>query len=140
MGKHNRRDSMGYDLGCEFDIEMHKQMFIHYLEVLIEPNGHVLYAVPSHQELAIALACKLKGWAREQLAKACPPHLYFDFLDWLLELTGCISVWETFYKGKPNEAQYAKLVELKRAGLYRGELEYESKTNQSKCRFSYNWE
>ena len=114
------------DLYSEFDIEKHKSTFFNYLEVLIEPNGHVLYAVPSHQELAIKLACKAKGWTREQLNNACPQEYYFDFLPWLLSLTGCISVWNDFMVGSclgnPTEAQRKKLIEMKRAGIYKGEI------------------
>ena len=50
---------MDYDLNSEFDIEQHKQTFINYLEILIEANGHVVYAVPSHIEKAVALALSL---------------------------------------------------------------------------------
>ena len=111
-----------YDLYSEFDIESHKNTFVNYLEVLIEPNGHVLYAVPSHQELAIKLACKAKGWTREQLNDACPPEYYFDFLVWVLSLTGCISVWNDFYMGKANEAQLNTLKKMKEAGIYKGDV------------------
>ena len=112
---------MSYDLHSEFDIQKHKETFFNYLEVLIEPDGHVLYAVPSHQELAIKLACKVKGWTREELNKACPPEYYFDFLTWLLSHTGCISVWDRFYVGTANEAQHDKLKEMKCAGIYKGD-------------------
>ena len=113
---------MAYDLYSEFDVQKHKETFINYLEVLIEPDGHVMYAIPSHQELAIKLACEAKGWTRERLGKECPPEYYFDFLPWLLSLTGCISVWNDFYQGEANEAQADKLVEMKRAGIYKGNL------------------
>lgn len=112
-----------YDVYSEFDIDKHKATFINYLEVIIEPNGHILYAVPSHQELAIALACNAKGWTRDELNKACPPEYYFDFLTWLLSLTGCISVWNDFYMGDANYAQLKALSELKDAGIYKGEIE-----------------
>ena len=109
-----------YDLHSEFDIQKHKETFVNYLEVLIEPNGHVLYAVPSHQELAIKLACKAKGWTRKELNDACPPEMYFDFLKWVLSLTKCVSVWNDFYMGELNDAQRETLSEMKREGIYRG--------------------
>lgn len=111
-----------YGLHSEFNVLKHKATFVNYLEVLIEPNGHVLYAVPSHQELAIALACKSKGWTREQLNNACPQEYYFDFLKWVLSLTGCVSVWNDFYIGTLNDAQRESLEEMKYAGIYRGDL------------------
>lgn len=111
---------MGYGLHSEFDISKHKENFVNYLEVLIEPDGHVVYAVPSHQEKAIELAMKAKGWTRYELRDACPPEYWFDFLEWLLGLTGCISVWTNMIVGKPNDAQKETLKELKKAGLYKG--------------------
>lgn len=113
---------MGYDLHSEFDIQKHKETFINYLEVMIERNGHVRYAIPSHQEVAIKLACEEKCWTRDELNDACPPEFYCDFLTWVLGLTGCVSVWNDFYMGKPNEKQIDKLKELKTAGLYRGDV------------------
>ena len=111
-----------YDLNSEFDIEQHKAHFVNYLEVIIERNGHVLYAVPSHQEKAIELACKEKGWTREQLSNACQPEFYFDFLNWVLRLTGSVSVWNDFYMGELNDIQRKKLIEMKQAGIYRGTI------------------
>ena len=37
-------------LHSPFDIKVHKQTFINYLEVVISPEGIVEYAVPSHVE------------------------------------------------------------------------------------------
>lgn len=113
---------MAYDLHSEFDIEEHKRTFVNYLEVLIEENGHVVYAVPSHQELAIKMACKAHNWTRKQLNDACPPEYYFDFMTWLLAQINAISVWHTMYMGKANEKQKEKLRELKRNGLYKGDI------------------
>ena len=119
-----------YSVYSEFDIEKHKETFVNYLEVLIQEDGHVMYAVPSHQELAIQLACKAKGWTREELNKACPQEYYFDFLPWLLSLTNCISVWNNFYVGKANNAQISKLTEMKRAGIYKGSILQEGKNGR----------
>lgn len=47
-----------YNLYSKFDIQKHKENYINYLEVLILENGEVEYAVPSHQDKAVALACK----------------------------------------------------------------------------------
>lgn len=114
--------SKKYSVYSEFDIEKHKETFVNYLEVLIQEDGHVMYAVPSHQELAIRLACEAKGWTRDELNKACPKEFYFDFLPWLLSLTKSISVWDGFYVGDANDVQMSKLVELRNAGLYKGTL------------------
>ena len=45
-----------YGLGSTFDIEQHKAKYKNYLEVIIDANGTIMYAVPSHQEKASELA------------------------------------------------------------------------------------
>jgi len=58
---------MAYDLNSDFDIEQHKKTFIHYLEVVIDGNGKIMYAVPSHQEKLITLAREKLNVTREEL-------------------------------------------------------------------------
>ena len=111
-----------YGVYSEFDISQHKATFVHYLEVNIESSGRIHYAVPSHQEFAINLACKEKGWTRDELNNACPPEYYFDFLTWVLSVTGSIAVWNDFYVGEANELQKKALRELKEAGIYEGRI------------------
>ena len=113
---------MEYSLNSEFDIEMHKKTFVNYLEVLIENNGHVVYAVPSHQELAIKMACKALHLTRKQLEDICPPEYYFNFLEWVLSKINAISVWNEMYMGNANTKQKEKLLELKKADLYKGSI------------------
>lgn len=60
-------DTMAYDIYCAFDLEKHKQTYVQYLEVVILEDGTVEYAVPSHQEKLIALACQKKGVSRQEL-------------------------------------------------------------------------
>ena len=111
-----------YNLYSAFNVEKHREKYPHYLEVIIDRNGNVLYAVPSHQEKAIEILCQEKGWTREELKQNCPRERYFDFMDWLLELTGALSVWTGFYKGHPTDIQIKKLNDLKSAGVYEGEV------------------
>ena len=47
-----------YNLQSEFDAEKHKEKYVNYLEVVIDENGTVMYAVPSHQEKVIEIACE----------------------------------------------------------------------------------
>lgn len=111
-----------YDLYSEFDMAKHKLHYVNYLEIVIESDGHIMYAVPSHQELMIRLACKAKNMTRNQLDKACPPEYYGDFIKWLSMQSGAIAVWDAWYEGDANEAQKQKLHELKKCGLYRGTI------------------
>ena len=113
----------GYSIYCEFDPKKHKEKFVHYLEVIIEEDGHVLYAVPSHQEKMIELACKKYGITRDELNDRCPKEYYFDFLTWLSMLTGAIAVWEHQYIGaSASKKQRSRLRQLKLYGLYNGPL------------------
>ena len=104
----------------KFDIATHKRTFIHYLEVIITEEGDVEYAVPSHQEKLIKIAMTKLGVTRYKLYDMCPPEYRFDVLKWLCEITGCLSVWNDFYIGKPNDIQYWVLRTLKYHGLYEG--------------------
>lgn len=47
-----------YNVYSKFDIQSHKKTYINYLEVLILEDGAVEYAVPSHQEKVLEIACK----------------------------------------------------------------------------------
>lgn len=58
---------MSYTVYSDFDIDQHKKTFIHYLEVVIDENGKIMYAVPSHQEKIISLACEKLNVTREEL-------------------------------------------------------------------------
>ena len=112
-----------YSIYCEFDPKKHKEKFVHYLEVIIEEDGHVMYAIPSHQEKMIELACKKYGITRDELNARCPKEYYFDFIKWLPMQTGAIAVWEDGYIGYDvSRKQAAKLKQLKLYGLYAGNL------------------
>ena len=112
-----------YDVYCDFDLEKHKETYVNYLEVMIDKDGKIMYAVPSHQEKAIAMACEAKGINRAELEKICPKEYYFDFLTWLLMQSGAMAVWNTYYQCyNATRAQYASLRRLKLAGVYKGTL------------------
>lgn len=111
-----------YDLYSEFDLEKHKRTYVNYLEVMIDRDGKVLYAVPSHQQKAIEMACAETGWSRHHLWEACPDDMRFDVLEWLLSLTGAVAVWNYNIAGTPNAAQRRTLRELAEAGVYKGPL------------------
>ena len=112
-----------YDVYCDFDLEKHKETYVNYLEVMIDKDGKIMYAVPSHQEKAIAMACEAKGINRAELEKMCPKEYYFDFLTWLLMQSGAMAVWNQYYQCyNVTRAQYASLRRLKLAGVYKGTL------------------
>lgn len=106
-----------------FNIETHKKTFINYLEVIIDANGIIMYAVPSHQEKLIRLCCEKLRIDREDLNRLCPVEYYCDFLTWLCKMSDCIAVWNNFYCGDLNDEQLATLKTLRNNGLYKGFLE-----------------
>lgn len=85
-----------YNLYSPFDIEQHKQNFVDYLEVVVFPDGHIEYAVPSHQEKLIAVCMEELGITRDELNKRCPKEYYFDFMTWLCNVSHCVSVWNEY--------------------------------------------
>lgn len=112
-----------YSVHSEFDIEKHKASFTNYLEVVIDADGRVSYAVPSHQEKLIALACSKLGVTRDELKTMCPREYYGDFMKWLCLLTGAMSVWNDWCEyGNPTIKQLGALRKLKMFGLYRGPI------------------
>lgn len=114
---------MEYGLHSEFDIAKHKQTFIHYLEIVINRNGYIAYAVPSHQEMMIRVACAQLGISRDELNDLCPREYYWDFMKWLSMTTGLMAVWETHYEVYAvTKKQIAALRRLKMEGLYTGSI------------------
>ena len=105
-----------------FDIETHKKVFVYYLEVIIDADGIVHYAVPSHSEWLIAKVMETHNKSRDEIIDMCPPEYAFNPIDWLTSITGCISVWDNGYVGDANDAQLKTLTELRDAGLYRGKI------------------
>lgn len=111
-----------YSVYSQFDINKHKETFVNYLEVMIDQDGTVNYAVPSHQEYAIKEACKKMNISRNQLSEMTPPEYYFDWLNWLLMQTGMIAVWNDRYMGTANRKQKNILKKLKINGVYKGAI------------------
>lgn len=85
-----------YDLHSPFDIEQHKKHYINYLEVVIFPDGHVEYAIPSHQEKLIQICQDKLDISRYELERMCPRDYYGDFMTWLCNISGCVSVWNNY--------------------------------------------
>lgn len=117
-------DSGKYSVYSDFDIQKHKETFIHYLEVVIDENGKIMYAVPSHTLKIEKIAAEKMGFStQKELHDACPPNRYGDYFEWLTEKAGAIAVWEGMHAGHSvNKKQLAALRSLKMAGLYLGAL------------------
>lgn len=112
-----------YSVYSDFDIEKYKQTYVNYLEVVIDENGKVMYAVPSHQEKVIAMACEKLGVSRKELSDMCPKEYYFDYMTWLCMKSKAVAVWnDGCVAPEPNKKQVAVLRKLKLNGLYKGAI------------------
>lgn len=119
---------MAYTVYSDFNTEQHKKTYTHYLEVIIDENGKIMYAVPSHQEKMIALSCKKLNVTREELNSMCPQEYCFDFMAWLCKISGTCAVWEKFVRcDKMTKQQIMALQTLKDNGLHLGEIPKEGK-------------
>lgn len=106
-------------LRSPFDFDVHKKTFINYLEVMIDPDGVIHYAVPSHQEFLIRAACERHNVTRDELNDLCPREYYFDFMTWLWMMTDIIAVWgQGQVIGTPNAKQTEALEQLVKHGLF----------------------
>lgn len=115
-----------YDLNSKFDIEQHKKYYVNYLEVVIFPDGHIEYAVPSHQEKLIAICKEKLKVTRDELNDMCPKEYYCDFITWLCTMSECVSVWNDFIVKSDSipmtTNQVKTLQQLKNSQLYFGNL------------------
>lgn len=113
-----------------FSIDVHKEYFVMYLEIIILENGEVYYAVPSHRYFCEAYIMFKNNWTVEQMKKACPREFWGDYNRWLTKESGALMVWDYRYEGEPNKKQIEVLEELQREGLYLGKLEQKKKEKQ----------
>ena len=114
-----------YDVYSKFSLQSHKETYVCYLEAIMFPDGHVEYAVPSHQEKLIRICCKTLHVTRAELADMCPPTYYADFLHWLCNTSNCISLWTDFYVAPQqgvSDRQKLALQDLKTAEVYYGKI------------------
>lgn len=83
-----------------FDFKTHKKYFIDYLEVVIFKDGHIEYAVPSHQLKLIDIYCKENYITEDQLYDLIP--ISDSPTSWLIFNSGNISVWWNMVIMPPN--------------------------------------
>jgi len=77
-------------------------------ECIIRPDGEVDEPLPSHINRLIELSGKDSAWLHGHMEKGMEP------LFWLVEFTGCMSVWQTRVVSptEPTEEQMEVLEEL----------------------------
>ena len=112
-----------YDIYSKFDAKLHKETYTNYLEVIIDEQGTVHYAVPSHQEKLTKLACQRLQISRSELETARPIQYYGNYIEWLSMQAHAIAVWNEFCsKSYCNHKQQAILKKLKIEGIYFGTI------------------
>ena len=111
-------------LNSPFDITTHKETFVSYLEVIIDENGEIFYATPSHTHKLCEIYMSRFGvdnyekTKKEIVEAAWSTSL--DMCEYLCAKTGCIAVWFQGYRGEPNQTQLNKLKTLRLSGVYAG--------------------
>lgn len=104
---------MGYSVYSKFDIDKHAEHFINYLEIVIDEQGEIHYAVPSHQMFMENILKRRMGEDKFKNMIMEDKEAWYDYLPWLCKKTNCVPVWNEFYYGKPNDKQLQKLQQLK---------------------------
>lgn len=102
-------------LNSPFDISTHKKYFINYLEVMIDPEGTVHYAVPSHLYWLINYIKKPEETIEDYIYN----NQTYDF-DQLCYISNCVGVWGgslSYIIGNPNEKQKETIRELQNNNL-----------------------
>ena len=121
-----------------FDPDVHAETFHNYLEVVIDPEGTVSYASPSHLKALERAWCQIYGRYDDPNDERNLDDLYARMpesanpLQWLMDRTGYVCVWtdriesaswdwspKREYTGV-NGAQAIALQDLAERGLYRG--------------------
>ena len=110
-------------ISVEDHVEVKKH--INYLEVVIDEDGKIYYAIPSHQQALTKIACQKLNVTEQELADMCPGEYYANYNVWLSMQAKCTCVWNEFYQGVLNDKQKEALVFLKENGLFKGLIDKE---------------
>lgn len=89
-------------------IDIHQEDEDEKCECIILPDGSVDEPLPSHISRLIELTGRESAWLHAQMEKGMEP------LFWLVEYSGCMSVWETrvVSPSKPTQQQLEALEQL----------------------------
>ena len=115
-----------------FDIKIHADNFVNYLEVIIKEDGTIEYAIPSHSKKLEEIA-QIKYGKDKFIEMIRDPDAFYDYMKWLCNKTKCVSVWNE-YIIKPDNISKKQIDTLKllsktvythipTMALYRGDLE-----------------
>ena len=97
-----------YTLHSRFGINKHKETFINYCEVIIEPSGDICYAIPSHVMYLEKYGSRIYSETVEEFANRCPDNMYYNYIQWLVDATRCICCWPRGYMSCKNTTEEQK--------------------------------
>ena len=103
-----------------FNLDAHNKEFINYCEVIIDKDGKIYYATPSHQMFMFALYGVETNQLPKEYIDPSRPDLrqyrlmsnvdipldgIYDIEDFIMKNLNVVSVYFDTYIGKPNEKQ-----------------------------------
>ena len=103
-----------YGVYSKFDIDKHAEHFINYLEVVIDEDGEIHYAVPSHQMFMENILKRNVGESAFNQMIMEDKSAWTDYLSILCKYSNYVPVSNEFYYGNPNEKQLHILQQLKK--------------------------
>lgn len=123
---------MNYTIHSEFNIDLHAEHFINYLEIVISPEGKCYYAIPSHSQCLDNIFRKQCSENGRDYYKLIEDNIE-NYPNCLCDLTGYCMLWNEFMykpsKGltKAQEETIYKLmtkhyIKAPHLALYRGTL------------------
>lgn len=106
-----------------FSIERHKKTFVNYMEAVIDENGVVHYAIPSHERKLVEMILKQNPdmCMKDVQDEAEQQFSVYGWVEWLIIRSKCICVYTRGYMCPPEyimtQKQRDTLNELIKNGL-----------------------
>ena len=114
-------DIKEYNVYSEFDMDKHKEKYINYLEIVIERNGKIHYAVPSHIKRLERLMMEMYHMTYNEIYSMynndSDSDSFMEYVYWLMDKTGAITVYNNMYRGKANRVQLSVMKQLVDRGV-----------------------
>lgn len=98
-------------------VNKNSDKFINYCEIVIERDGNINLARPSHQQTLIRLGAKANNISREEYINSIDPQYRFN--EFIISKENMISVWYNYIKqpNTINDIQKDIIDTLKKRGL-----------------------
>ena len=104
-----------------FSIERHKKTFVNYTELVIDKDGNIMYATPSHERkmMSIILQNNPEMCERDLMQEAEESGGLYDWINWLMRKSECMCIYTCgiAYADPSTQKQMEKVKQLVDAGL-----------------------